>query len=342
MEHNQEKIKALLEKKFNTKESELPEIDPAIKLDIINISKKSYQIKGIVSVLLTSATYKTLHPNQDIRNHQKGLPSGYSGRSFDTKFIVPFCKDNGLSSPKESGWLTRSLEQPYSYNFEYKGKISKFKDEFLRIIDYIENKNSEDVLSYLLYHLKLNKKKEISHEDIKTKTTLLESLSSIFNIKTKGISKIPVLVIKLLEENIHNTKINSHSHYSSDKSSGELGDIFNKTTSTFFEIKHGILYDKYIELDILKKIEKDKVFNLYKYYYITTNLNQSTELKKLSINDSKRIDILITNINSYLSNILFNNNINKSNFLKSLCDTLEKDSDISNELYNEITKIIAS
>ncbi len=47
-----------------------------------------------------------------------------SGRSIETKFITPTLKELGLPSMAESGWLTRSLEQPYPYTFDYEGKIS--------------------------------------------------------------------------------------------------------------------------------------------------------------------------------------------------------------------------
>ena len=58
------------------------------------------------------------------------MDQGFSGRSIDTKYITPTLKELGLTSMSESGWLTRSLEQPYPYDFKYQGKISKVKDEF--------------------------------------------------------------------------------------------------------------------------------------------------------------------------------------------------------------------
>jgi DNA (cytosine-5)-methyltransferase 1 len=41
----------------------------------------------------------------------------------------------------ESGWLTRSLEQPYPYTINYEGKISSkiVKKSFLELLDAIEN-----------------------------------------------------------------------------------------------------------------------------------------------------------------------------------------------------------
>lgn len=73
---------------------------------IINHSDK----KGVFTVLFTSLVYKALNPKQDIRKHQAGMDGGYSGRTFDTKFITPFLKSKNFSAPTTTGWLTRTLE----------------------------------------------------------------------------------------------------------------------------------------------------------------------------------------------------------------------------------------
>jgi DNA (cytosine-5)-methyltransferase 1 len=59
-----------------------------------------------------------------------------------TLYITPTLKELGLPSMAESGWLTRSLEQPYPYNLDYQGKISNkaVKKAFLNIIDYVESR----------------------------------------------------------------------------------------------------------------------------------------------------------------------------------------------------------
>lgn len=79
------------------------------------ISRAEY-CKGVLTVVITSLVYKIHHPEQDIRNHQVGIQGGYFGRSFDSKYITPFLQSNGWPAMKESGWLTRSLEQKVPYN----------------------------------------------------------------------------------------------------------------------------------------------------------------------------------------------------------------------------------
>jgi DNA (cytosine-5)-methyltransferase 1 len=64
-------------------------------------------------------------------------------------------KQLGLPAMAESGWLTRSLEQPFPYTLDYQGKISnqKTKDAFLGLIDFIEtNPQQAEVILRLLLH----------------------------------------------------------------------------------------------------------------------------------------------------------------------------------------------
>lgn len=117
------------------------------------IADKEETFKGVFSVLSTSLVYKSLNPQQDVRLHQANMEGGYSGRSFDTKYITPFMKQKRfLGAMKESGWLTRSLEQNVPYNFEFPGKIRNkdVKSAFLNIL-YDINENGVSARSYLHY-----------------------------------------------------------------------------------------------------------------------------------------------------------------------------------------------
>lgn len=99
---------------------------PADILDKLKvIGENCYKRKGIYTVLLTLLYYKYLHPEQDIRFFQKHFDNGFSARTFDTKNVTPILKKLGLPAMAESGWLTRSLEQPYPYDYNYKGSIPK-------------------------------------------------------------------------------------------------------------------------------------------------------------------------------------------------------------------------
>ena len=57
--------------------------------------------------MLNNVIGKKIHdPNQDIRNHKVELKNGFSGRTYDTKFITPILKKNQLPSMAESAYLT--------------------------------------------------------------------------------------------------------------------------------------------------------------------------------------------------------------------------------------------
>ena len=97
------------------------------------IGKEIPSKKGVYTVLITLGIHKILFPEQDVRLHQKNMEGGFSGRSIDTKQITPTLKELKLTSMAESGWLTRSLEQPYPYTKQYNGKIGKLKNPFLML-----------------------------------------------------------------------------------------------------------------------------------------------------------------------------------------------------------------
>jgi DNA (cytosine-5)-methyltransferase 1 len=86
-------------------------------LDVVVSNVESF--KAIATVLATSLVKKIENPKQDIRYHKNEFRGGYSGRTLDTKFITPFFKKKFQRfSMKESGWLTRSIEQPYPFTYE--------------------------------------------------------------------------------------------------------------------------------------------------------------------------------------------------------------------------------
>lgn len=124
-----------------------------IKENIKVIAESCFKQKGVFTVIVTLAIHKILYPEQDIRLHQSNMKNGFSGRSIDTKYITPTLKELGLPSMAESGWLTRSLEQPYPYDMNYKGKISdiKVKNAFLKIVDFIQN--DQEMIPSLILNL---------------------------------------------------------------------------------------------------------------------------------------------------------------------------------------------
>ncbi|WP_445736322.1 hypothetical protein [Mariniflexile sp.] len=100
------------------------DLSKSIKQDLDIILEFSEKRKGVITVLFTSMIYKSLFPEQDVRKHQSQMEDGYSGRTFDTKFITPFLQNKNFPAPSETGWLTRSLETNSPYFLDYKPNIT--------------------------------------------------------------------------------------------------------------------------------------------------------------------------------------------------------------------------
>lgn len=261
---------------------------------VTSVYMKEETFKGVFTVLVTSLTYKCLHPEQDVRYHQANMDGGYSGRSFDTKYVTPFMKIKQFpGAMKESGWLTRSLEQNIPYNLEFPGKIQnkEVKNAFLSILNDICVKGA-DPYKYLLAIFKgsiAEKAKKvvtlinpIESESVLTIETIMQYLSAHFYhpYKSRGASILPVIalysvyecIISQMERYSDKTLEPLGSHNSCDKSSGAAGDIVIKDTNgnlyEVVEVKFDIPITGLMVLDAYKKI---KPTTIQRYYILSTS-----------------------------------------------------------------------
>tara|TARA_Y100000741_G_scaffold252486_1_gene194248 strand:+ start:1246 stop:2289 length:1044 start_codon:yes stop_codon:yes gene_type:complete len=300
--------------------SKLP---PEIQLSAESISNNIENQKGVFTVLITLGVQKIYNPNQDIRYHQDNMKDGFSGRSIDTKYITPTLKELQLTSMSESGWLTRSLEQPYPYNQEYAGKITSVKNEFLDICLYYQTypKRVPEILKYFLSEAeKIRKKniitiKPVTKENNFTISKIVELFDDLLSHKYKdsGISKIPVIATySIFELTLHQVKRYQNcklsdlgSHTASDRTSKTSGDIEifkNNDLYESYEIKHEIPISTHI---INRIFEKIKMFNPNFYYFLTTNpelgINQEVIDKINSIRKSHGCEIRVIKFCDFLS-----------------------------------------
>ncbi|MFK5975551.1 MAG: DNA methyltransferase [Sulfurovum sp.] len=253
------------------------------------VANKCFNQKGVFTVLVTLAIYKINHPSQDIRIHQTQLPNGFSGRSMDTQYITPTLKEIGLPSMSESGWLTRSLEQPYPYTLDYNGKISdkKVKKAFLELLNFIEVEsiNPKFILVELFKKvIALQEKNKIQIEPLANPDKLsiskvIELLDRQFTFKYKsfGGSKLPVLafysIYKIIIKEVSRYEScilkELGSHTASDRTSKSAGDIEIFQNDKLFEAIE-IKLDKPIDANILR-IAREKIikFNPKRYYILS-------------------------------------------------------------------------
>lgn len=272
---------------------------------VFTIGESASNQKGVYTVLVTLLTHKLLFPEQDIRQHQSSMVGGFSGRTIDTQFITPTLKELKMPSMAESGWLTRSLEQPHPYTLDYPGKINNraIKEAFLNILDYVqrEPERAEYLLRLLLNKvIEVQKKSRVNITQLVNPETLnVLSITSCLEeyffakYKVRGGAKLPVLAIYALYKSLVNevkryekcTLGNLGSHTASDLTSKSAGDIevFDEYDQIFeaLEVKH----NKVIDLTMVRvAYEKIQKFNPHRYYILTTSSQNIKDGERSQIN----------------------------------------------------------
>lgn len=269
------------------------------------IVDKEETSKGVYTVLVTSLTYKSLYPEQDIRYHQVELENGYSGRSFDTRYVTPFLKSKRFfGAMKESGWLTRSLEQPHPFDLDFPGRINNkdVKNAFLQILNDVEenNANAEDYLTNIFRLSIIEKSKKTVTLVNPVKSESLLNIEQIINYikkhfyykySTRGASILPVIAFYsiyqcLIEEvgRYKNKKLDKlASHTSCDRSSKATGDIVirDKETNEIYEvieIKFDIAPNAIMVNDAFEKFKGNQI---QRYYILSTVHSEEQEQLKI-------------------------------------------------------------
>lgn len=271
------------------------------------IVENEHSNKGVFTVLVSSLTYKCLHQEQDVRYHKVDLPNGYSGRSFDTKYVTPFLKEKRfLGAMKESGWLTRSLEQLHPFTNDFPGRINKadLKMAFLTIFDEIETENESpyDYLLGIFTQSIIEKQKRtvqvinpIDKESNIPIRDIIDMLHEHFYYKysSRGASILPVIAFYSIYEcmikhfdRFKNMELDSlGSHNSCDMSSKETGDIVvrNKDTNDIYEVVEVKFDINPTHLMVDYAYDKIKYNNnVQRYYILSTSKPDLDEVDKIN------------------------------------------------------------
>lgn len=261
--------------------------------------------KSLIVVTITSLLKKVVKPAQDIRLHRGEFESGYSGRTLDTSVVTPWLKNHFLRfAPKESGWLTRSIEQPHPFTTDFPGKIRNkdVKTAFLSILEDVEqNKvNPENYLTAIVIKLL---EKTAGEQDMLSDVTLTGSSSLTIDIiidmleehfGMKQASRLPVVAIytiyQLLLDNVKmyrdKTLLPLKAHTISDRHMG-YGDIEvcgGKDPFEIVEVKHNVPIDEAIVSDVLGKIKDTTI----RRYFILTTATPNFKGSKKRIFDTVR------------------------------------------------------
>ena len=303
--------------------------DQELKKNLSIVSRKIESQKAVYNILIVLLVKKLIDPDQDIRYHQKELPNGFSGRTFDQKYITPTMKKHNLPAMAESAWLTRSLEQPHAFDKNFPGKIKdrNVKKSFLEIIDNFQKNpsNCETILNYLINEGKkirtqsFEQIKKIKSADKLHINELVKLIDLFINqdFKISGGSKLPVIFVYTIYQ-IMTNEITRYKglklkklgfHTTSDRTSKSSGDIElfkGKSLFEVLEIKHNVNINEHIVRNVYSKIKK---FNPQRYFIIHTlslsrenliNLNKKIEEIKKEHGCQIIIDNFFACLSSYL------------------------------------------
>lgn len=319
--------------------------------------------KGVFTVLVTLSVHKILHPKQDIRYHQAKMTGGFSGRTIDTNFITPTLSRIGFPHMAESGWLTRSLEQPFPYDLNYPGKVRN-KQAFLNIVAYIQNGPTfaEEALIYILSSINdelLKKQVKITRLQNAEKLSIdiiIELLVKHFRAKykTHGGSKLPVLafysifqiIIKEFARYKDCTLGDLGSHTASDRRSKTAGDIEIFRGSKLLEaieIKHDVLINEHVVRIAKEKILKHHPSRYYILSFIGIKNTEITAIKKIIADVQNQhgcqiiVDGIIDTIKYYLRLIG-----SLENFISNYTTLVESDTELQQIHKEKLNSLLTS
>lgn len=329
----------------------------AVQIKMVKtVVEKEETFKGVFTVLLTSLVYKCLHPEQDVRRHQANMENGYSGRVFDTKYITPFMKQKRfLGAMKESGWLTRSLEQNIPYDLNFPGKIQNkdVKTSFLNILHDVEEKGADPekyVIAIMAYSIKCKKDKTVilvNPIEKETSLTIQEIIDALyrhfyFPYKSRGAAILPVValysVYQCITEEVKRFGGKSldklASHNSCDRSSGETGDIVvrnnDKDASIYevIEVKFDIPINAIMIEDAYKKISEKPVQRYYLLSTVSISEDERVAINEMicKIREEHGCKIIVNGVFptlKYYLRLLDNTDIFIKNYITNLSDNTE-------------------
>ena len=152
-----------LERKFATVSdvdfSELSEINQTLLRNMVN-GITSEVGRALVGLTFLQLTIKSIAPEQSVRLHKgttrRGSFSwveGISMRTIDSTYNTPFLREHGLLNLNKFGlFMTRSLAENYPYSSLYKAEMRGPFDDWILIVDAIENESmpAELGLSYMM------------------------------------------------------------------------------------------------------------------------------------------------------------------------------------------------
>lgn len=363
-ERGQETLDEVYEEALYTYEGDITVsgISDEEKSHLQTIILNQEKAKGAVAVLATLLLKKIISPTQDIRLHQAKFDGGFNGRGFDTDVVTPFLRSKQFPSPKESGWLTRSFEQPHPYNLQYPAnmQIKAVKVAFLYLVDIAQRQGAAKAARFLLRLFVGLVEARDRNTNLKLARPVNLSIAEVVDIlrqhhqgKTSGAARLPVLAIhavlsvltKETERYRQSKLLELESHTTADSRSHLIGDIniFDADDTIFegYEIKHNVpITSELIETSF----EKLRTTPVQRYYILTTYPHDGYEEFKEDIQLVAQTHGCQLIVNGVDRTMLYYLRIIGStrSFIDAYVTLLESDEDINFQLKESWNKIVSS
>jgi len=268
----------------------VPGISDVEEIHLSTVIQNQENRKGAIAVFATLLVKKVQCPSQDIRLHRAEFESGFNARGFDTDYVTPFLRSKQFPAMSESGWLTRSFEQPHPYYMDYPGKITPkpLKTAFLSLVDIVQNTGSNKAESFLLRlfiglvesrdkntNLKLARPVKLSIAE------LVGRVKQHHDVKKAGAARLPVLaihaILTVLARETDRYRdcelLPLEAHTTADARSKLTGDInvLDNSGTLFegYEIKHNVQITSELIQTSFEKLKTTPV----KVFYILTTYN---------------------------------------------------------------------
>ena len=214
-------------------------LPPGLAETIRSLARANHQARGAALTLLA---HKSLHPEQDIRQHQSKFPGGFNARSLDTEHTVPFLHRYSLLRTAESHWMTRTLanapytrEHPIPTNPKVAGEALVEAAEQIEVLaDPVAAECAAGLIIFELIAIRNRSKVELTRPKGRTIDFVVALLNELLARKyEKNSPRVPQLAVYALYECL----VDGVSRYAghtldplmrmkaADRKSGTVGDI---------------------------------------------------------------------------------------------------------------------
>lgn len=186
--------------------------------------------RALVGLACLQLAIKSIAPEQSIRLHKgsttKGKFSwvdGISMRSLDRNYNTPFLRKYGLLNVNRDGvFMTRSLAENYPYSLLYKAEMRGPFDQWIAIVDAIENNTMPPELSLCFLLALLQNRSEKFKEHADTACTLTQKY------KETEFEDVKNLIIRFFDTTDYSARafeVTMHSFYQAMDEMNLLGDV---------------------------------------------------------------------------------------------------------------------